>query len=74
MENGPGYLFINDKAAISFTADAADESYKSQAFNSPSNASLKKFISTLDSLQGPLQAAGNGISAFQGAQANDSLI
>jgi peroxiredoxin len=74
MENGPGYIFINDNAAISFSADAADESYKSQAFNSPANASLKKFISTLDSLQGPLQAAGNGITALRGAQANDSVI
>ncbi len=74
MENGPGYIFINDTAAISFTADAADESYKSQTFNSPANASLKKFISTLDSLQGPLRAAGNGITALRGAQANDSVI
>jgi hypothetical protein len=44
LENGPGYIFINDKDNISFTADATDESYKSQTFNSPANASLKKFI------------------------------
>ena len=74
MENGPGYIFINDKDDISFTVDATDEGYKSQTFNSPANASLKKFISTLDSMQGPLQAAGNGIKALRGAQANDSAI
>ncbi len=74
MENGPGYIFINDKDEISFTADATDEGYKSQTFNSPANASLKKFISKLDSMQGPIQAAGNGTKALRGAQASDSAI
>src|SRR4051812_35052400 len=57
LENGPGFIFINDKDDINFTADAADDSYKSQVFNSPANASLKKFMITLDSLQAILQAA-----------------
>jgi peroxiredoxin len=74
MENGPGYIFINDKEDISFTADATDEGYKSQTFNSPANASLKKFISTMDSMQGPIHAAGNGTKALRGAQASDSAI
>jgi peroxiredoxin len=74
LEKGPGYIFINDKDAISFTADATDEGYKSQTFNSPANASLKKFISILDSLQGVLHAAGNGITSLRESQAKDSII
>ena len=57
MEDGPGYIFINDKDDISFTADAADQGYKSQTFNSPANASLKNFVTMLDSMQGALHAA-----------------
>ncbi len=74
LENGPGYIFINDKEAISFTADAADEGYRSQFFNSPANASLKKFISNLDSLQGAIRAASNGVNALMGSKAKDSVI
>ena len=74
LERGPAYIFINDKDAISFTANATDEGYKSQTFNSPANASLKKFITILDSLQGTLHAAENGITALKGSKANDSLI
>ncbi|MBA3673944.1 MAG: AhpC/TSA family protein [Chitinophagaceae bacterium] len=74
LENGPGYIFINDKEAISFTADAADEGYKSQFFNSPANASLKKFLSNIDSLQGSIRAANNGVTALMGAHAKDSVI
>ena len=74
LENGPGYVFINDKDNISFTADAADEGYKSQVFNSPANASLKKFISSLDSMQGALHAAANGITSLREAKAEDSII
>jgi len=74
LEDGPGYIFINDKDNISFTADATDQSYKSQTFNSPANASLKKFISALDSIQGVLHAAANGIKSLRGANANDSII
>jgi peroxiredoxin len=74
LEKGSAYVFINDKDAISFTADATDNGYKSQTFNSPANASLKKFISTLDSLQGTLRAASDGITSLKGSNANDSII
>ena len=74
LERGPGYIFINDKDAITFNADAADEGYKVQSFNSPANASLKKFISMLDSMQGAMHAGENGITALKVAKANDSLI
>ncbi|MDB5222561.1 MAG: hypothetical protein JWN83_1228 [Chitinophagaceae bacterium] len=74
LEKGSGYIFINDKDAISFTADAMVESYKSQTFNSPANASLKKFISMLDSLQGAMHAASNGITSLRELHAKDSII
>lgn len=74
LENGPGYIFINDKDDIAFTADATDEGFRSQTFNSPANASLKKFIGILDSLQGGIKAAENGITSLIGSGADDSLI
>jgi peroxiredoxin len=74
LENGPGYIFINDKDNISFTADAANQSFNSQTFNSPANASLKNFISTLETLQGKLHAAANGITSLKESNAKDSVI
>lgn len=74
LENGPGYIFINDKEDVSFIIDAGDEGYKSQTFNSPANISLKKFISALDSLQGTVRAASNGITSLKGSKAEDSII
>ena len=74
LENGPGFIFINDKDNISFTADATDEGYKAQTFNSPANASVKKFMGTLDSLQAVFRSAGNGITALKGSGASDSLV
>lgn len=74
LEDGAGYIFINDKAEISFNADATDEGYQSQIFHSPANASLKNFISKLDSLQGMLRAAGDGITSLKGVNAKDSVI
>ena len=74
LEKGAAYIFINDKDAISFTADGTDQGYKSQTFNSPANASLKKFVSILDSLQGLLHAGENGITALRGTKAKDSVI
>ena len=74
MEKGAGYIFINDKDAINFTIDGADQGYKSQAFNSPANASLKKFVIILDSLQGALHAGETGITELRESKANDSLI
>ena len=74
LEKGAGYIFINDKDAISFTIDGANQDFKSQTFNSPANASLKKFITVLDSLQGALHAGETGITALRESKANDSLI
>ena len=74
LERGPAYIFINDTDVITFTADATNEGYRSQTFNSPANASLKKFMSLLDSMQGELTAANNGITFLKGSQASDSSI
>ncbi|MEO5782208.1 MAG: TlpA disulfide reductase family protein [Ginsengibacter sp.] len=74
LEKGAGYIFINDKDAINFTIDAANQDFKSQTFISPANASLKKFITNIDSLQGVLHAGETGITALRESKANDSLI
>ena len=74
FEKGSGFIFINDDDAITFSADANDDSYKSQTFNSPANISLKKFITILDSLQQPMAAASNGIKSLQESNPGDSAI
>lgn len=74
LETGVGYIFINDKDEIGVNADASDESYKSQTFNSPANVSLKKFISTIDSMQGVLRALSNAVISLRGADAKDSIV
>jgi peroxiredoxin len=74
LEKGAGYIFINDKDNISFSADANDQGYRSQTFNSAANASLKKFISILDSLQQALHAAETGITSLRESHAKDSVI
>ena len=43
-----GYIFINDKDKIDFTADAKDSTLEGPKFNSPANNSLKSFLLDFD--------------------------
>ena len=44
FEKNAGYIFINDKSEIQFSADANDSTLQSARFNTPANVSLTKFI------------------------------
>ena len=46
FEKNAGYIFINDKDDIDFSANASDSTLISARFNTPANASLTKLIIT----------------------------
>ncbi len=50
FQKNAGYIFINDKNNIDFSADARDSVLNTTKFNTPANASLTAFIMRLDSI------------------------
>ena len=50
LEKGnTGFIFINDKTNLNFSADLNDQSLNGPSFSSPANIDLKNFIRTIDS-------------------------
>lgn len=72
FEKNAGYLFINDKDKIDFSANAGDSTLKSTRFNTPANASLTSLIITLDSIHTQLIAKDQQRKDYL-QQNNDSL-
>jgi peroxiredoxin len=72
FEKNAGYIFINDKSEIRFSADANDSTLQSARFNTPANVSLTKFIILLDSLHATLISEDRNLKYAQ-QQNNDSL-
>ena len=72
FEKNAGYIFINDKPEIRFSADANDSTLQSARFNTPANVSLTKFIILLDSLHTTLISEDRHLKDVQ-QQNNDSL-
>lgn len=50
FQKNAGYIFVNDKDDIDFSADARDSVLNTTKFNTPANASLTAFIMRLDSI------------------------
>ncbi len=73
FEKNAGYIFINDKEHIDFTADANDSTLLSTKFNTPANASLSNFIIALDSQHTILIGQDHHLKDLQSGN-NDSLI
>lgn len=74
-EGNKGFIFINDKPAITFIADLTDMGIKNTGFSSPANTTMKNYIVTLDSIGAKYMAASNRLkelSAVKGG--SDSLI
>ncbi|MEI7736308.1 MAG: TlpA disulfide reductase family protein [Ferruginibacter sp.] len=71
-----GFLFINDKNSISFTADLNDMSLKGPVFSTAANSSLLNFISSSDSLLKKLQNADAALNQLQqnGVKQTDSIV
>jgi peroxiredoxin len=71
-----GFLFINDKGTINFTADLNDISLNGPSFSTPANNSLKKFIGTNDSLIKIVQNAAATLNELKqnGTKSTDSIF
>src|ERR1700712_3789699 len=72
FEKNAGYIFVNDKTDIQFSADANDSTLQSARFNTPANASLTKFIILLDSVHTMLISGDRNFKDVE-QQKNDSL-
>jgi len=72
FEKSAGYLFINDKDDIDFSASANDSTLQTTKFNTPANASLTKLILMLDSIHTKLISEDQSRKDYQ-QQNNDSL-
>ncbi len=72
FEKSAGYLFINDKENIDFSANAGDSTLRSTKFNTPANASLTRLIIMLDSIHTKLISEDQSVKNYQD-QKNDSL-
>ena len=74
LENGGGYIFINDAEKITSSIDAKGADLRSVDFNTPANRSLIKFLYTLDSLQTILKTVSNDVTSSGQASAPDTAI
>ncbi len=72
FEKNAGYIFINDKEDIDFSANANDSILRTTKFNTPANASLTALIMTLDSIHTKLINEDQTRKDYQ-QQNNDSL-
>jgi len=67
-----GFIFINDQKDISFTANTQNLSLSGPSFNTPANALLKGFISTVDSQGNALEAQQNQLEQLKAQNVSDS--
>lgn len=72
FEKNAGYVFVNDKDDITFSADAKDSVLNTTKFNTPANASLTNFIMLLDSIHTNLLGEDQSRKDYQ-QQNNDSM-
>ena len=72
FEKNAGYIFINDKDDIDFSANANDSILTSTKFNTPANATLTAFIMRLDSIHTNLISEDQARKDYQ-EQQNDSM-
>lgn len=69
-----GFVFINDKSDVNFTADINDVSLEGPVFNSPANAALKNLIINIDGQRRQLVAASQAIDSLKKITGTDSLL
>ena len=75
LETGnTGFIFINDKSSINFSADLNDQSIKGPSFSSPANGALKKFIVDIDSQRTALSSLSVKIEQDKTKKGADSIL
>jgi peroxiredoxin len=75
LSNSPaGFLFINDKPNILFSADMKDVSLNGPSFNSPANVTLKGFIAQLEAFRTDFEGLQGRLASLQTTKGSDSLV
>ncbi len=76
LENskGNGFIFINDKADISFESDYTNPTLQNTSFNTYANSLLKNFFTTLDTQRNIVADADAAVDKLKTDKATDSLI
>ena len=69
-----GYVFINDKAEINFTADAKDTSLAAPVFSTPANKEFNTFLTSIDTKQNSLNILAAEIETLKKDKKNDSSV
>jgi len=73
-KDSSGFIFINDKQEIKFSADAKDVNGAATAFMTPANASLKKFIADMNAQRTELGSLSAKLEADKTVKDNDSIV
>ncbi len=68
-----GYVFINDKNKIDFTADLNDASLQGINFSTPANKIFKEFIAAVNEKNNSLTTLSKTVDSLQQTIKNDSL-
>ncbi len=71
---GSGFIFINDKPGIQFSADMNNVSLEGPVFNSPANAALKGLLIDIEAERIKAMAANALIDSLQKNKASDSAL
>ncbi len=69
-----GFIFINDKPSISFTADINDVSLEGPVFNSPANTKLKNLLIGISTKSEQIKTVSASIDSLSKLTGNDSLV
>ena len=69
-----GYLFVNDKSNIKFTADVNDATLNGSDFNTPVNKSLKLFMTAINEKQESMNKLSASIDSLKTQKKTDSLV
>ena len=74
FDSTPGYLFINDEALIPFTTDYNKKDLQIPVFNTPANASFKKLVTIIDSLERNITSQMNRRDSLSKSNGIDSSV
>ena len=69
-----GFIFINDKPEINFYADAKDINGATTTFQTPANASMKKFIADMNAQRTELANLSTKLQVDKTVKNNDSIV
>ena len=69
-----GFIFINDKPTINFTADIKDVSLQGPDFNTPANNTLKNLLLNIEGQRSTLVSTSKKIDSLKSLPGSDSIL